>query len=534
MKKTIVLLLVLALSLGSLAGCGSAANPNEGYIPTGDALLGEDEDPAVLEPEKEEQSLTLAYDPDRSMNPIIGNSLNNRVLFSLIYQGLFAVDSRNNPTPILCQTYQVSADNRSYTYYLEPTATFSDGSRVTANDVLASYEAAKASNYYKGRFKHVYSVEIVDGENGPGIRFVLNTAYQDFSMLMDFPIVKASQVDAEFPLGTGPYTFEKNTAGAHLSRNRTWWCGEAEVPARSDTITLVEIRSQTELRDQFEFGDISLACTNPLSDSFADFRCDYELWEVENGYFMYLSCNILYSDYFKDDDTLQKALTYAIDRQKLVDDNYRGMAMPTTLPVSPGSPYYYESLAQRYQYDSQRFVQSIVGWEPPEDKDNPNKKLRLLVNCDDSARLRVAHDIAAALTEFGIPTGTFEYSQNTSTTVEQILRADNFELYLGVTRLSPNMDLTPFFTAYGGLQYGGLPSDEIYTLCRETLADKGNYYNLEQKVAEDGRIIPILFGYNAVYAKRGVFENLQPARDNVFYYTLGKTMSEAKLATVYE
>ena len=533
MKKLTAIVLIGVLLLGTLAGCASAGNPNEGYVPTGDALLMEGEDPESLEPEKEPQTLTLAYDTTRSMNPIIGNNLNNRVLFSLMYQGLFAVDSRNNPTPILCQTYQVSADNRTYTYYLEPDARFSDGTRVTAYDVLASYEAAKASNYYKGRFLHVYSAEVVDGDGGQGIKFILNTAYQDFSLLMDFPVVKASDVDAEHPIGSGPYTFTSSTSGAYLTRNPDWWCG-IEIAARADSITLVDVRTQAELRDQFEFGDISLACTNPLSDSFAEFRCDYELWEVESGYFMYLTCNILYSDYFKDDDTLRKALTYAIDRETLVQENYRGMARPATLPASPGSPYYYDSLASRYQYDSIRFVQSIVGWDPPKDKDQPNKKLRLLVNSDDSARLRVAHDIAAALTEFGIPTGTLEYTMNTKTTVEQILRAGNFELYLGMTRLSPNMDLTPFFTAYGGLQYGGLPSDEIYTLCKETLADKGNYYNLEQKVAEDGRLIPILFGYNAVYAKRGVFENLQPSRDNVFYYSLGKTMTGAKMATVYD
>ena len=94
------------------------------------------------------------------------------------------------------------------------------------------------------------------------------------------------------------------------------------------------------------------------------------------------------------------------------------------------------------------------------------------------------------------------------------------------------MDLSHFFKGYGSLAFGGLTSDKLYGMCRETLADRGNYYNLHQMVADDGRIVPILFGYDAVYAKRGEFDGLNPSRDNVFFYTRGKTMEEIKIQTV--
>lgn len=528
MKKLIALLLALASFAGILSGCRKQIS-NDAYVPTGDAILMEGEDPESLELEEEEQSLTLAYDPSRSMNPLIGNNLSNRVLFSLTYQGLFAVDSRNNPTPILCGSFQVDADNKRYTYYLDPRATFSDGSRVTPEDVLATYEAARKSDYYGGRFIHVYQIDIVEGG---GIRFILNVAYEDFSMLLDIPILKASEIEADFPLGSGPYTFTQSSAGAFMTKVPNWWCNQ-EIAAKAEVITLVEVKNQTELRDQFEFGDVSLACTNPLSDSYSDFRCDYELWDVESGYFLYLACNVWYSDFFKDDDTLQKALTYAIDREWLIDENYRGLAYPATLPMSPGSPYYVHSLAERYEYDSQKFLNAISGWEPPEDDDGNPIKMKILVNCDDSARLRTARDIAAALTELGVPAGTLEYSDNTPTTLGQVLRAGTYDIYLGQTRLSANMDLTHFYGPYGNLSHGGMPDIEIYALCQESLANKGIYYNLQQKAAEDGRLIPVLFGYHAVYAKRGVFENLAPSRDNVFYYSIGKTMGDIQIETVY-
>ena len=536
MKRFLTLLLACTTVLTLFAGCGKPKEP-EAYVPTGDALIMSDDDLATIEPEKEPQDLTLAYDPTRSMNPLLGNNITNRVLFSLMYQGLFAVSSDNEPFPILCSHYQVSSDNRIYTYYIDRNARFSDGTPVTAEDVLATFEFARSGEclYYKGRFVLVDSVELVadEGLGEEGVKFTLSTAYQDFSMLLDVPILKAEEVKADFPVGSGPYIFNNVESKWTMSRNPGWWC-ERELPVRARTIKLMEINDQGTFRDEFEFGDVGLAIANPLSDSFAEYRCDFELWNVDNGYFMYLAFNIQYSDYFKKDGNLalRKNMTYAIDREKIVEENFRGMAYPATLAASPGSPYYNQSLAERYAYDDLKFLEKVNGFEPLKNEKHEIRKLRLLVNCDDSARLRTARDIAHTLTEMGIPTGTLEYGAADKYTYEDVLRSHNWDIYLGKTRLSPNMDLSPFFKGYGNLWFGGLTSDKIYGMCRETLADRGNYYNLHQMIADDGRIVPILFGYDAVYAKRGEFDGLSPARDNVFFYTLDKTMEDIRVQSV--
>jgi len=41
-------------------------------------------------------------------------------------------------------------------------------------------------------------------------------------------------------------------------------------------------------------------------------------------------------------------------------------------------------------------------------------------------------------------------------------------------------------------------------------------------VMDQGLLCPVLFCNYAVYTNRGVFENLSPARDNVFCYSIGK------------
>ena len=132
MKKILSLLLILAMLAGTMSGCTNAID-NSGYVPTGDALLLEGQDPEDLMPEEEsDQELTLAYYPDRRLNPLFGSDYINRILMSLMYQPLFAVDNNKNVTPILCGSYQVSANSRTWTFYVDENATYSDGTKVTA------------------------------------------------------------------------------------------------------------------------------------------------------------------------------------------------------------------------------------------------------------------------------------------------------------------------------------------------------------------------------------------------------------------
>lgn len=528
MKRLTAFVLFLAMLCGALSGC--AKDTEDEYVPTGDAILLEGMEPEDLITEEEEiDDLLLAYDPNRSMNPLVGNSITNRLLFSLMYQGLFAYNSKNQAVPILCNRYRVSPDNTIYTFYVDTKATFSDGSRVTIDDVFDSYAAAKESNYYKGRFTHI--VEIRKNDDG-SMTFFLDTPYENLFLLLDIPILKSTQLDADFPLGTGPYAFVQNSNGATLNRVSDWWC-ETRIATNARIIALVEESTQAEIRDAFEFKEenaasLSLACANPMLDSFAEYRCDYELWNVDNGVFLYLGINRLYSPYF-DDDTglLRKALTYAIDRETINNDFYRGLALPSTLPTSPASPYYNASLASRYAYDPMKFLDAISGFNIPKDEKGQVKKMRLLVNTDDSARLRAARYIAAHLTELGIPCGTLEYgSSGPGTTYEQVLRAGTFDLYLGQTRLSPNYDLSQFYKGYGNLGYGGIADNTMLDMTKEALANSGIYYNLNKMVTEDAKIIPVLFGCYNVYSQRGQLLDLNPSRDNIFYYSIGRTLND--------
>lgn len=500
MKRLLALLAIVCL----LAGC-TEQSP---YIPTGDGFLS-DEQPSSSAPVSDTDEVRLSYNRSASLNPYQATDLHNRSLLSLIYQGLFAIDADYQPTPILCSSYKVSTDMRTWTFYLE-NATFSDGQALTAYDVEASLLAAKADGFYSGRFQHVKSI---DAASDGSVTLRLDTPMNDLPLLLDIPIVKAAQTNAATPLGTGPYILESTATGHQLRRQAAWWCS-ASLPVNTQIVPLDHATTQRELWDLYKFSGMSMVCT----DAYVDFRGDYELWESENGLFLYLTCNMK-SKVFSN-AAIRSALTHAIDRDTLVKKFFRGFAHSATLPASPSFPYYSAALAENYGYQPEKFQQAVA------DAQLEDNSIVLLVNRDDPLRLHAAQSIAEMLTAAGL---SVTIPDVTGVNYRNALKWGEFDLFLGQTKLSPNMDLTAFFAESGSLNYGGITDVAAYAMSLEALADSGNYQSLHKLVMEDGRLCPILVRSHAVYGRRGTFPGLSPARDNIFYYTLGKNMDDTKI-----
>ena len=175
MKRIVSLMLCLAALL-CLSACGS--DPTA-YTPTGNALDPDDSTPpAVTLPmvsQTQRQDITMAYYPGKSFNPLYATDNTNRALIPLIYQGLFTVDRNYNPRPILCKSYTMTEDMRTYVFYLQ-NATFSDGTVLSAQDVVATFNAAIESEVYAGRFHHVKEVTVTpDG----GVMVKLSVPYEN-------------------------------------------------------------------------------------------------------------------------------------------------------------------------------------------------------------------------------------------------------------------------------------------------------------------------------------------------------------------
>lgn len=508
MKKLLAVLLAVILLL---CGCGQQGD----YVPTGDGL-SYDEDytgPMNTRPEEEDdQVLTLAYYADVSMHPIHCQDYTNRTVLSLIYQGLFAVDREYRVHPVLCGRYTMSEDMRTYTFYVDEKATFSDGSAVRPEDVLASLLLAKESKYYGGRFTHVRTMEMT--EDG-GIQIRLNTPFENLPILLDIPVVPELQQALTTPMGSGPYVLDTTGSQWLLRRRSNWWC-QSDIPVTAQVVTLEPAESNLQIRDAFQFADVNVVCTDPCSDHYADYRCDFELWDCETGVFTYLA----FCDESKvfDSPQMRAALTYALDREDISDNIFRSFGVPATLPASPHSPYYSEALAAQYAYDPERFARTVS------ECGKNGAEVILMVNSDDSVRVRTAKTIATMMEAGGLKVTLKEVAGNM---YSYTFNVKEYDLYIGQTKLSANMDLSPFFSPGGALSRGGVSNAEAYEYCKQALENFGNYYTLHKTVMDQGLIVPVLFNTMAVYAARGNITGLAPYRDNVFYYSIGKTMEQA-------
>ena len=480
MKRLLAIFLCAVL----LAGC---AGPGDGYVPTGDGLHQDIPTVPTAPAPEQEQELIMVYYPNKSMNPYTSTDFTNRALFPLVYQGLFSVDTGYNPVPILCKKYVTNKDMTVHTFYLEQ-ATFSDGTLLTGEDVVASLQAAQSGAAYSGRFSQIRSILLADDG---GIVITTTTPYENLPMLLDIPIVKAAEVSAERPIGTGAYYYDNSIAGLRLCRRTSWWC-RSNLPVTASNIPLRQATSPSQIRDSFQFEDVGLVCADPGSDTYADYRCDFELWDCENGIFVYLGCN-LESTVFSN-TAVRAALTHAINRDYLTEHYYGGFEAGVLKQAVDGA--------------------MMTDWQ-----------ITLLVNSDDTMRIRAGRAVADMLRAEGLKVKLEEVDGKT---YRNKLKKGEYDLYLGQTKLSPNMDLSAFFASKGSLSFGGIANASMLTACWDALANSGNYYTLHQKVMEDGCLVPLLFRSYAVYSQRGMFDSLAPARDNIFFYTIGKTMESIR------
>ena len=507
MKRLICLLLALFL----LAGCTAAPDPTESSESTEPET--ESSAPEASQESERPDHFGLAYIPEYGFNPYQCVCITNRPVLSLVYEALFVLNSSFQPEPVLCESFAVSETGKNYLIRLCEDAAFSDGSRVTAEDVVASLKAAMDSPYYGSRFSKVASVTPVDPRT---VRIDLYKAYENLPLLLDVPIVKAGTEEDERPIGSGPYAFSRGTGQLNLRRSRNWW-QQRKAPVEYETILLTACSDPTEVRDSFEFGTTTLVCADLNAPNAVGYRCDYELWDCPTTIMQYIGFN-LGSGVFLNRD-FRAAVTHVINRESLISSVYKGFSQPAYLPCAPASTLYDERLAEDYMYDPEAYLEARNNVMI-----NSEYSATLLVCSADPARVELAHRIADAFNQ-----------ANTKVEVKSVdtdlylyrLEAGQFDLFLGETRLSGCFDLTEFFKPWGSLCYGSIKNSAMEQLCYEALENTSNCYDLERNVMDGGYFCPLLFKSYAVMVERGAISNLQPAVDNVFHLPGGRTLSDA-------
>ena len=200
LKKATSLIIVGMLLL--LSGCRGNTEGTSSDLPIGtESVSFADRD-----------YITLLYSASDTFDPYTATTDSNRQLCKLIYEPLLKLDDEFNAVYWLAE--RVELEGRLCTVTLK-NRSFSDGSRLTADDVVYSFNLAKksATEYaYK-----LYSAESASAQGSNTVVFKLSKADPYFTNLLDFPILKSgsekqttSDSVALPPIGCGRYKVDES------------------------------------------------------------------------------------------------------------------------------------------------------------------------------------------------------------------------------------------------------------------------------------------------------------------------------------
>lgn len=541
--------LTIALSLLlSLTACGGQGDSSQGSA--------SDAAPAASDQSSggasAAQSFSLGYYKGEGLHPYTCSNTTNQNLMGLIYEPLFAIDQTFATEPCLAKscTIQVTsasgseeekdtegdasetgtegdetdqkdaskeekkkeqprskiAGKTTCTIQLRDDVTFSDGTSLSAEDVVYSLEQAKGKgSIYRERLSDVTSIT---ASGSTTVVIEINAADAAFDSLLDIPIISRS--GGSNPIGTGPYVLNtKKSKAVSMTRNTNWW-QEGTLPA--DTITLYAADDSDMMIFGFGSGSISMVNTDLTGTNALSYTGDYNVVDYPTTSMLYVGCNTHSGPC--QNQSFRQALYYVFDRDTLATKMLSGHAEPTVLPVSPKSKLYDEKLAETYAWSEETAKKKLA------DGHYYNQTLKLIVNKESAFKTAFAEEMKKELEAIGIKVQVEALAWDE---FADALDERSFDLYLGEVKLKSNFDLTAVIGSNGNLNYGGYQDKDLEKLLTKfQTADKASRAaaakNLYKAVADAAATIPLCFKNHSVLTHWSANASIAPTQQNLFYH----------------
>lgn len=394
------------------------------------------------------KDISLLYSYSDTLDPYTATTSANRQLALLLYDCLVKTDNNFNAHYILAQS--VETVDKICTVKLRE-AVFTDGTEVTASDIIYSYNMAKNCSRYSYNFYEVTGVSAADSKT-----VVFNLSQYDpfFENLLDFPIIKngtsgVTNADGKeiAPIGCGRYFLSDDGLSLKLNTNYYGRCGVIE------TINLINSPDAASTSHYVEIGATHIYYAE--GDNIV--RMSGKRTEVNLNRLVYIGinsgCGSLQSR------EMRYAISSALDREAICRSAYYNNAVsangffnpsfePTqahqTIENTPNLKITVENLSKigYNNLNSNGFYSNSSG-------NNPS--FTLLVNSENSSRVAAAKLIASQCKAAGIQINVVECSYE-----QYVTRLTNgdFQLYLGEIQLLDNMDFTNLVVAGGSAAYG--------------------------------------------------------------------------------
>ena len=268
-----------------------------------------------------------------------------------VYEGIFSklvdMDADGNFVPDLATDWEQN-DETTWTFNLVDDATFHNGEKFTADDVVYTFERIldpATASAYAGLYDQIDSVEAVDPTT---VVFTLKGPFGPFltNLAANGQIVNQKAIEsgdpAREPVGTGPFEFVEWVQGDHitLEKNADYF---KDGKPHLDSVTFRFLANDQSRIDALSAGEIDWADAIPLQQVptlSEDPRFTYVTSDTA-GIPDFLAMNTTVAPF--DDPRVRQAFALAVDRSQVKDVAYLGTGEEGLIEVPTGSTWYDDS-----------------------------------------------------------------------------------------------------------------------------------------------------------------------------------------------
>lgn len=341
-KKKMVLVMILILAI-MLPGCGGN-NSLESTTPASTT-------PDSTTAKRTDINLTLPSEIT-SLDPYYTTAIADFQLLRQMYEGLYFMENDTTLSPRLAESYELADDGMTYTFKLRD-AKFHNGDPVTADDVVFSFERAKAAPAMTNRTMSIETVKAIDPKTVEVKTIDVMTAA--LNNIVEIEILSKKAVEAagdKFGIsvvdcGTGPYHVVSFDPSSKIEF-------EAFEDYYRDAASIKKItyRIMTDTSSAFiafESGDLDMVPV-PLSNwKVVEESGKYQTGLGKETHVSYMPLNITQPPF--DNKKLRQAIAYAVDKESIVIAAYEGLANVADFMMNPEYLVDAPSTGVTYNYD---------------------------------------------------------------------------------------------------------------------------------------------------------------------------------------
>jgi peptide/nickel transport system substrate-binding protein len=283
-------------------------------------------------------TLRVALEPPAQLDPAFASSDAEIAVLNAVYDYLVDIDADNVIVPRLASDWTVSDDGLTYVFTLVDGARFHDGSPLTAEDVVWTFDRLRDPELELPTSDLFANIDGIEATGDLEVTFTLleNNPFFLYDLSDNHAVVlRAGTTDAGTNFnGTGPFRVDDYRTGTRmtLSANEDYF---VEGKPGVATLELIFFRDQVAAVDAIRGGqvDLTMRMPSPLFQSLQGLP-NLETVSVATNAFDLVR---LRSDRAPGDDVrVQQALKLATDRAAIVDVVTLGFGVPgQDSPIGP-------------------------------------------------------------------------------------------------------------------------------------------------------------------------------------------------------